>query len=467
MKSSLGTSSSGEKDKGLARSYEMIKGVNIKLYINTEIKLLIASLFSLLWCVLTVVLALPWIRDLAIQFSLPIAIAIVTGIAIIPGWASSFLVASLFLDKRPKYEIPEKLPPISILVAAYNEENNIKDTLTSINSQFYPGKVEVIVVNDGSKDRTEEAVSNFIHQHEPNNFIFSLVNAEKNGGKARALNLGLKYVTSNILITIDADTYLFKNSLANIVTTYCIGPHTAAIAGTVLVRNSRKNFWTKLQEWDYFHGIAVVKRTQSLFQGTLVAQGAFSLYNKAIIEEAGGWTDTIGEDIVLTWGLHKKNYRIGYAENAIVFTNVPETYKQFYHQRKRWARGLMEAFRRHPGVLVKFRLNTPFIFFNLMFPYMDFSYLFIFVPGLIAAIFFQYYLIVGLMTLVLLPLAIVCNFAMFLKQRKIFRESGLRVRRNFLGFIFYMLFYQLFMAPASFVGYVAEFLSLKKTWGTK
>lgn len=80
-----------------------------------------------------------------------------------------------------------------------------------------------------------------------------------------------------------------------------------AVAGTVLVRNSRGNFLARIQEWDYFLGIASIKRLQGMFQGTLVAQGAFSLYKTEAVRKIHGWPDAIGEDIVLTWNLLSNN----------------------------------------------------------------------------------------------------------------------------------------------------------------
>jgi len=239
-----------------------------------------------------------------------------------------------------------------------------------------------------------------------------------------------------------------------------------AVAGAVFARNSRKNLLTKVQEWDYFHGIAVVKRTQSLYQGTLVAQGAFSLYSKTALEEIGGWPELVGEDIVMSWALLKKGCRIGYAEDAIVFTNVPEKWSQFYHQRRRWARGLIEALKQHPEVLLRPRLNWPFFLLNVLYPFLDAVFLFCFLPGIVAALF-GYYFIAGPMTLAVLPLAILNNIAMFVVQRKTFRQLNLGVRRNKVGFLFYAFFYQLVMAPPSVAGYFAEFLNLRKSWGTK
>jgi poly-beta-1,6-N-acetyl-D-glucosamine synthase len=286
-----------------------------------------------------------------------------------------------------------------------------------------------------------------------------------NGGKARALNAGLYEARHRYIVTVDADTLLYRDALLRLLTNQLNSPaHTAATAGTVLVRNSRKNLITRLQEWDYFIGIAVVKRVQSLLQGTLVAQGAFSVYRREVLEEVGGWAETVGEDIVLTWAIIQCGYRVGYAENAFVFTNVPETYGAFYRQRKRWSRGLMEAFRRYPGMAVRPRLNTPFVWLNALFPYLDFVYLFAFLPGVIAAVCFQFYAVVGILTLLLIPLAVTCNGLMFFRQRAIFKVHGLKVRRNVFGAVIFTLLYQAVLSPASLMGYAAELLNLRKTW---
>ncbi|HWY23744.1 MAG TPA: glycosyltransferase family 2 protein, partial [Nevskia sp.] len=256
-----------------------------------------------------------------------------------------------------------------------------------------------------------------------------------------------------------------REALARLVVNQvCAPPDTAATAGTVLARNSRTNLITRLQEWDYFLGIAVVKRVQSLLQGTLVAQGAFSIYRREVLREIGGWRETVGEDIVLTWAMLERGYRIGYAENAFVFTNVPENYGDYYRQRKRWSRGLIEAFKAHPRLLLPIRLNVPFVYLNLLFPYLDLAYLFVFVPGVVVALLFHNYAIVGFMTLLVVPLALTVNVMMFLKQRALFKRHGLKVRRNVFGALLFTLGYQLILAPASLMGYLAELLKLRKAW---
>lgn len=111
-------------------------------------------------------------------------------------------------------------------------------------------------------------------------------------------------------------------------------------------------------------------------------------------------------------------------------------------------------------------MSTLFIWWNLLFPYMDLVYTFAFLPGLVLA-FFGIYWIAGPMTLLVLPLAMLVNYLMFHIQSQMFREQGLKVRRNVLGFILYALFYSVILQPACVWGYIMEFVSRTKNWGTK
>jgi biofilm PGA synthesis N-glycosyltransferase PgaC len=111
-------------------------------------------------------------------------------------------------------------------------------------------------------------------------------------------------------------------------------------------------------------------------------------------------------------------------------------------------------------------MSTVFIWWNLMFPLMDFVYAFFFVPGLILALFGIYW-IAGPMTLLVLPLGFLVNFIMFRIQARTFGEQELKVRRNFGGFLVYSLLYGIILQPACVVGYVAEIFGLRKSWGTK
>jgi biofilm PGA synthesis N-glycosyltransferase PgaC len=319
----------------------------------------------------------------------------------------------------------------------------------------------VIVVNDGSTDGTRARLDAIHHAW------LQVMHLERNGGKCKALNAGLALARHHITITVDGDSLLHRNALANLVGRYLSDPPgTKAVAGAVLVRNSRQSFVAAIQEWDYFHGIAAIKRLQSLYHGTLVAQGAFSLYDTAALRAAGGWSDTVGEDIVLTWNLLEQGHRVGFAENAVLFTNAPETWGQFVRQRQRWSRGLIEAFKAHWRLLFKCRMSTVFIWWNLLFPYMDLVYTLAFLPGLVLALFGIYWL-AGPMTLLVLPLGMLVNYVMYRIQQRMFVAQGLKVRRNIGGFLFYALFYGVILQPACVLGYFKEVFNRAKTWGTK
>ena len=439
-----------------------------RFYLSVRWKFGLALAVAILWTAFSVRIATAWMNDLAALTSPIFALWTLTFVAFVPGFMNAFLATSLLLDKRPPRRKPEIYPGVSILIAAYNEEAGIEATLESIANLNYAGAVEAIVIDDGSRDATARRARAAIKRLSlPYNFTLRLLRLKQNSGKSAALNKGLAVARHDLVCTIDGDSRLRSDSLREIVERFLSDPPgTVAVAGSVLVRNSRATLITAAQEWDYFHGISAVKRMQSMYHGTLVAQGAFSLYRKEAVEAAGGWPDSVGEDIVLTWALLERGYRIGYAEDAIVFTDAPTSFRQFYQQRKRWSRGLIEAFQRHSNLLFKRRLTTLFVWWNLLFLPLDLTFTFIFIPGLVAGLL-GYYWIAGPLTLLLLPLAIVWNGVIFFIQRRMFRTKGLKVRRNVAGLVFYMLVYAIVMQPVCLWGYVSELTGQRKKWGTK
>jgi biofilm PGA synthesis N-glycosyltransferase PgaC len=343
-------------------------------------------------------------------------------------------------------------------MAAYNEAENLPETFRGIKEQNYPGELEIIAVDDGSSDDTVKVLKSF---ELPN---LKIVQAT-HGGKARALNEGLKSVSNEIVVCIDADTFLHPQALKRIVARMMTDPKdTAAVAGCVLVKNSRATFMTMLQEWDYFTGIASAKRQQSLYQGTLVAQGAFSAFRTKILRQQQGWSPVIGEDIVLTWALIEDGWRIGFEPTAIGFTVAPTDVGGFFRQRRRWARGMIEGLKQHGQIAWRgFRLSAFFVGIDFVIPLIDLCYAFVFLPGVVFALF-GYYYIVGLMTLIVVPMAFLIVLVMYRKQKAVFNEVNLKVRRNRMGFFAYMLVYQAIMSPICVVGYAQELLGLTKRW---
>jgi poly-beta-1,6-N-acetyl-D-glucosamine synthase len=432
-------------------------------YVTIKVKFVICLTMAFTWMAVSIWLSLPWYEDLSREIGWPLAFFLISFIAIVPGFMNAFVICSLLLDKRPEILREQHYPPITILIAAYNEAADIATTLKSIFLEDYPNTVHVIVINDGSKDETVNIVRSFMSEHQN----LSLIDLNQNGGKANALNDGLEQCSTDIVITIDADSYLWKDALRNLVGRYLSDPaNTKAVAGEILIRNSRENWITKAQEWDYFLGIASVKRIQSLFQGTLVAQGAFSLYDRKTLVELGGWPNKVGEDIVLTWKILMAGYRVGHAENACAFTNCPNTFMKFVNQRRRWSRGLIESFKENWSILFKKRQSTMYIWWNTLFPLIDVAYTVGFIPGLVLACFGIYW-IVGPMTIALIPMAFILNIVMYNRGKAMFVHEHLSIRKNYLGFIFYVLAYGIVLQPACVWGYLSEIFNLRKHWGTK
>lgn len=437
-------------------------------YLSVRAKFAIALGGAIIWTLASIWLSQRWLEELAAVTNWAFALIAIGFIAYVPGFMNAFLISTLVLDRRPPMKPIVSFPGVTVLVAAYNEASAIEDTLTSLSRQDYSGPLEVLVLNDGSTDDTVKIIQQTLEMLELGpNATFRLMDFEKNRGKSEVLNDGLREAAHELIVTIDGDCWVRADGMTKIVGRLLSDPKdTQAVAGAVMVRNSRANLLTRAQEWDYFHGIAAVKRMQAMYHGTLVAQGAFSLYRRGALEEVGGWPECVGEDIVVSWALLERGYRIGYAANALAFTNVPEKFRQFALQRKRWSRGLIEAFKKHWQLLFRRRLSTIFVWWNVCFLPLDLVYSFVFIPGLVLACF-GYFYIAGPLTLAVLPLAALWNSVIFRIQRDMYDTVDLKVRRNIGGFLFYSLAYSLLMQPVCVWGYVVELLGMRKKWDTK
>lgn len=432
-----------------------------KIYVPIIRKFWISHGVAFLWMLFSIYVSLPWLRDFANIIPFPVALLVITGICYVPGYMNAFLVISLLLDRQPPFKGEFPNLPITILIAARNEEDKIFNTLSYLARQDYHGKIKVIVINNCSTDSTVEEVQ---RANGELSLEIDILHEEK-PGKFHALNAGLQHVNTEHVITLDADTLLHPSAIRYLVARMVSSPaDVCAVAGSVLAKNSRQNILTRVQEWDYFLGIASIKRLQGLYQGTLVAQGAFSLYKTACVKEVGGWPDAIGEDIVLTWRFLERNWKVYYEPIAVSFTEVPTTLNLFIRQRSRWARGMIEGLAeikpwQQPQIYTKY-----LTFVNLIMPFLDFTFTFFWLPGLVLALF-GYYWIVGPMTLLVLPLTLLSYTILYFFQKKyVFKSLNLKVRKNKHGFILFVLFYQILMSPVSCYGYIQEFLKFKRRW---
>lgn len=231
-------------------------------------------------------------------------------------------------------------PQVSVIVPAYNEEVNVIKTITNLLAGNYPN-MAIVVVDDGSKDRTYELVSKAFEGN-PNVTVLT----KPNGGKASALNFGIQQIKSDYVICIDADTQLLPNAISELMK-YFTSPDVAAVAGNVKVGNER-NLITRWQAIEYITSQNFDRRAMDLLNCITVVPGAIGAFRTQAIIEAGGFTtDTLAEDCDLTIRMLRNQQRIRYCNRAIAVTEAPETVNMFMKQRFRWTFGIMQCWWKH------------------------------------------------------------------------------------------------------------------------
>src|SRR5437773_3030398 len=231
--------------------------------------------------------------------------------------------------------------PISVVVAAYNEEKVIAETLRTLLATDYKGEIEVVVVDDGSRDRTAAEVER-VSRGEPRVRLLQ----QQNHGKARALQRGLAAAGHGIIVFIDADTQCQRDTLPRLLEPFADG-RTGAVSGHAKVGNLR-TFVARCQALEYTCGFNLDRRAYNRWQCITVVPGAISAIRKDAINEAGGLSlETLAEDTDLTLCLHRRRQRIVYVPGAVAWTEAPETVRALTRQRSRWAYGTLQCLWKH------------------------------------------------------------------------------------------------------------------------
>ncbi|MEH7180516.1 glycosyltransferase [Neobacillus vireti] len=257
--------------------------------------------------------------------------------------ALRILVLGSFAFKHKKHAshpVGQSTPFVSVIIAAYNEEKVIGRTIESILKSDYPN-LEVIVVDDGSKDQTSLVVS---RDYEANKKV--LLFHKKNGGKASAINLGVRKAKGDILVAIDADTIVPPDSISMLIRHFA-DENIAAVSGNVRVGN-RKNLLTSWQHIEYVTGFNFEKRAFASLNCVPVVPGALGAWRKQVVEELGYFTDdTLAEDTDMTLKILRQGYKVVIDEQAYAYTEAPETIRDFLKQRFRWTFGTLQCFWKH------------------------------------------------------------------------------------------------------------------------
>ena len=275
-----------------------------------------------------------WVRTI-------IAFIFVAGILLVSGRALIIGLLALAEKIRPTPpDNPDYKPDVTILIPAFNEESVIVDTVSAALSTDYP-KFDVLVIDDGSKDRTAELVREHFG-HDPRVHLLMQVNR----GKPSALNHGLSEATGEIIVTIDADTIVDSEAVGRLVRHFA-DPKIGAVAGNVKVMN--RNRWiTRWQALEYITSQNLEKRAFDLLNCIPVVPGAAGAWRASLLKTSGGFSgDTVAEDTDLTLTIRRNGWKILYDEDAIGRTEVPETVDALIKQRFRWTFGTLQAVWKH------------------------------------------------------------------------------------------------------------------------
>ncbi|HSU72768.1 MAG TPA: glycosyltransferase family 2 protein [Candidatus Binatia bacterium] len=225
-------------------------------------------------------------------------------------------------------------PLLSVIIPAYQEEDCIRETMESVLNADYP-RLQLIVVNDGSTDRTEERARAIAARY-PSRDITIL--SQKNAGKGAALNAGLKLARGEFFATMDSDSYVHADAPKKLLS-YFTAEDIAAVVPAMKVRTP-KNFLQKLQWYEYNVNM-FYKELMGRLDALHVIPGPFPIYRTEVIRKLKGFaTDgNLTEDLEMTLRLQRNQHRIVQAMDAIVETIAPATFKEFYAQRNRWFKG--------------------------------------------------------------------------------------------------------------------------------
>jgi cellulose synthase/poly-beta-1,6-N-acetylglucosamine synthase-like glycosyltransferase len=277
----------------------------------------------------------------------------------------------------------ELTPPVSILAPAYNEEPTVVESVKSLLKLNY-GKYEVVVINDGSKDRTLDRLIKEFHMYPSKQVYRPLIAAKRvrgiykshqpayrnlvivdkeNGGKADALNVGMNIARFEYVCAIDADSLLEEDSLQKVVKPFLEDSTMVAVGGIVRIANGCKvvngrvvkvglsdKLLPIMQVVEYFRAFLSGRMIWHGVNGLLIISGAFGMFRRSSVIEVGGYRhDTVGEDMELVVRLHRKMrewkrpYRIAFVPDPVCWTEAPETPKMLGRQRNRWHRGLLDT----------------------------------------------------------------------------------------------------------------------------
>ena len=374
-----------------------------------------------------------------------------------------------YFARKTDYPLTEIMhnKKISILIPAHNEEAGIRESIQSALDTEYPNK-EIIVIDDGSKDRTRQIAESFEERGD-----IKLVRRDNaSGSKASALTHGLNYATGDFILCMDGDTILDKFALTN-TARHFDDPNIAAFSGNVKIKagdNGVKNLLTKLQTYEYMIAIELGRRFTSVFQILLVISGAFGIFKKDIMQGVHSFDrDTFTEDFDLTLKFRKTRGRIQFVPDSMAYTYCPATWSDWIKQRNRWAYGQFQTLSKNKNILTsKFPLKDKVSYFDMFL--LDIGLALMFPIGLT---------VLGIVSIIMLsndnlhvlvyPLALIMSLFVILEFisflfANIFSKKLRNLKLAYLGPMM-TFFYRPFLRMVNLRGFLRAYFNRKTSWG--
>jgi cellulose synthase/poly-beta-1,6-N-acetylglucosamine synthase-like glycosyltransferase len=390
----------------------------------------------------------------------------------------SFFLILYFKNRRRFFEFPKpkKNYTVSFVVPAYNEEKTIGGTVKKIFEIDYPEILEVIVVNDCSKDNTRQVLEKLQKSYPK----LKVINNKKNTGcAAGAQNIGLKKARGELVAVVDADSFPAGDSLKKMIG-YFDDPKVGAVTCPVLVRNKNR-FWEKLQDIEY-KVISFSRKLLEFIDAIYVTPGPLALYRRKALLDIGGFDEkNLTQDIEATWNLTYKKWDRKMSLPTYVTSEVPYKFREWFTQRRRWNIGGLQCIKKYGkkfgrgGMLGYF--IVPFFIVNLFFGLLGlFIFLYIFFRNALSRFLFaQYSIAAGTPLLTLEDFYITPSFLNYLGivlfvveiifilvVLAILKEKILK-KENILNIPFYLFIY-LILYPVILAESIYQYFKGHRAW---
>ncbi|HSP82127.1 MAG TPA: glycosyltransferase, partial [Gillisia sp.] len=255
-------------------------------------------------------------------------------------------IARLFFRYKPVTSVSdEELPSCTVIVPAYNEGKLVYATLKSLTNSLYPeAKIQLIAIDDGSKDDTWEWMKKA--KAELGDRV-SIYQQPSNQGKRHALYRGFNLGTGDVFVTVDSDSIVENDTLRNLVSPFVTNKNCGAVAGNVRVLNNEKAIIPRMLNVSFVFSFEFIRSAQSVLGSVLCTPGALAAYRRnAVMNCLPEWINQtfmgkptdIGEDRAMTNMILKQGFHVLFQRNAYVLTNIPEKYSSLHKMFTRWER---------------------------------------------------------------------------------------------------------------------------------